>query len=332
MARRLFRIGLVLIALLCLLAFALSRSMRAPQSVGAELSPAQPGREPLGSQQAKSGAYGAPRQLAQLKSPEVTESSGIVASRLAPGVYWTHNDSGDGPFIYAFDRSGRSLGVWRVAGAVARDWEDIAAGPGPQPNRQYLYLGDIGDNDEKRSEVIVYRVPEPTISAADARPTKRRPRLTEAAEVIRLRYPDGKHDAETLLVHPVVGNLYIVTKKLMGKAGVYEATAPLGTAGTATLAHLADLDVPSIFGGFITGGDISPDGSRVALCDYLQGYEIVLADRSGTSFDTIWKQPLNRIALGKRKQGEAICYRLDGKALLATSEGLHSPLIEVVRR
>ena len=34
----------------------------------------------------------------------------------------------------------------------------------------------------------------------------------------------------------------------------------------------------------------------------------------------IWKQPLKVLALGTRKQGEAIGYRLDGKALLTTSE------------
>jgi hypothetical protein len=81
----------------------------------------------------------------------------------------------------------------------------------------------------------------------------------------------------------------------------------------------------------ITGGDISPDGSRVALCDYVDGYELVLPD-ARIAFDQIWKQPLKPVDLGKRKQGESIGYRLDGRALLATSEGVHPPLIEVVRR
>ena len=79
----------------------------------------------------------------------------------------------------------------------------------------------------------------------------------------------------------------------------------------------------------ITGGAISPDGRRLALCDYKQAYEIVLSN--GQPFDSIWKQPLTTIALGDRKQGEAITYRLDGKALLATSEGLPTPLIQVER-
>ena len=80
----------------------------------------------------------------------------------------------------------------------------------------------------------------------------------------------------------------------------------------------------------ITGGSISPDGRRVALCDYFQGYEIVLPARS-SNFDDIWKERMIGFDLGKRKQGESITYRLDGKALLATSEGKEPPLIQVLR-
>ena len=76
--------------------------------------------------------YGPPATIATLKDRSVSESSGLAASRLTRGAYWTHNDSGDGPFLYAFDTRGDSLGVFRVAGAQARDWEDMAAGPGPK--------------------------------------------------------------------------------------------------------------------------------------------------------------------------------------------------------
>ena len=281
-------------------------------------------------QRKRTQSYGPPVQLARLQDPSVTESSGIVASRNTPGVYWTHNDSGDGPFIYAFDRQGKSRGVWRVVGAAAHDWEDIAVGPGPTRNRSYLYAGDIGDNSKNRAAIEIYRFAEPAITSGDARSTKARPRATEAAEVIHLRYPDGKHDAETLLVHPVIGDLFVVTKELFGRAGVYKAAAPLDPSRTVTLVHVGGLNIPSLLGGFVTGGDISPDGRRVAICDYAHGYEIVLGE--AMAFEAIWKQPIKVIELGPRKQGEAVCYRLDGKALLATSEGAHSPLIEVVRR
>jgi hypothetical protein len=245
-----------------------------------------------------------------------------------PGAYWTHNDSGDGPFIYAIDTRGDSLGTFRVTGAQARDWEDIAAGPGPQPNKSYLYIGDLGDNDGKRGEVIVYRVAEPTLSNATRTLTKKRPGSTEPAEAIRLKYPDESHDAEALLVHPTTGNIYVVTKILLVNPGVYEATAPFTAGKLNTMKRVGEVRVPSVFGGVITGGSISPDGRRVALCDYFQGYEVVLPARS-SNFDEIWKERLTGFDLGKREQGESITYRLDGKALLATSEGKNAPLIQV---
>jgi len=274
--------------------------------------------------------YGPPRTITTIKEKSITESSGLAASRTTPGAYWTHNDSGDGPFIYAFDTRGYSLGIFRVTGAQAIDWEDMAAGPGPDANKSYLYLGDIGDNNEARDEVVVYRVAEPALTAATRSFTKARPGSTEPAEAIRLRYPDGKHDAEALLVHPATGNIYIVNKVPIANPTVYEATAPFTSGKVTTMKRLGEIRVPSIFGGVVTGGSISPDGRRVALCDYFQGYEIVLPS-SSTDFNDIWKQRMTGFDLGKREQGESITYRLDGKAFLATSEGKQSPLIQVLR-
>jgi hypothetical protein len=270
----------------------------------------------------------APVLLARLESREITESSGIIASRRNPGLFWTHNDSGDGPFIYAFDRGGRARGVWRVEGASADDWEDIASGPGPARGRTYIYAGDIGDNYARRAQVVVYRFPEPKIEDADAVTTRANPRATEPAEAIRLKYPDGPHDAEALLVHPVSGDIYVITKT-MGGAGVYKLSAAAAVAGVNTLALVATLRGPDFFGTFITGGDISPDGRRVALCDYAQGYELRLPDSAAQDFDEVWRQTPAVVPLGARRQGEAVCYRLDGAALLATSEGEHPPLYEV---
>jgi hypothetical protein len=320
------RLSLIL-ALTAIWAFAITERLSTGKGLSA--APAEAANQRTQKSQREAG-YGSPVQQGRLENTSINESSGLVASRANPGTFWTHNDSGDGPFLYAFDRKGKSRGVWRVSGATARDWEDIAAGPGPVKNRSYLYVGDIGDNSKKRATIEIYRFPEPTIAAEDARSTKTRPRLTADAETIHFRYPDGKYDAETLLVHPVTGDVYIITKEFLGKAGIYKAAAPLDPSRTISLSRLGSLNVPSLLGGFVTGGDISPDGRRVAICDYTQGYEAVV--RAGRPFDEIWKQPLNVIELGSRKQGEAIAYRLDGKALLTTSEGVRSPLIEIVRR
>ena len=272
--------------------------------------------------------YGSPTIIGTIKNSSITESSGLVASRSTPGAYWTHNDSGDGPFIYALNAGGASRGVFRVTGAQAHDWEDISIGPGPDRGKSYLYIGDIGDNSAARSEIVVYRVAEPALSAETAKLTKARPGKTDAADAIRLRYPDGKFDAETLIVHPVSGNIYIVTKVPLVDPVVYEAAAPFSPGKVITMRRIGEVRVPSLFGGVLTGGSISPDGRRVAFCDYFQGYELVLPAKS-SDFNDIWKQRMTGFDLGKRKQGEAIAYRQTAKRSSRRVKELQSPLIQV---
>jgi hypothetical protein len=305
-----------LTASLCLL---LCSCRQVPKTVNAE-----PPSEP---QQSK--LYGPPQKVGSLKSKALDESSGLVASRSMPGKYWTHNDSGDGPFIYLISEQGELFGVWRVTGAQAIDWEDISIGPGPEVGKSYLYIADIGDNDSVRKEIVVYRVIEPT--QAEATSSKSKPQVTESAEAIHLRYPDGSHDAEALLLNPATGDIYIVTKVALARPWVYEATAPFAAGETVTLKRLIELRIPNPLGGIITGGSVSPDGKHVALCDYFQAYELALPATS-TNFVDIWKQPIVSFNLGKREQGESIAYRLDGQALLGTSEGKGSAIFEVVRK
>jgi hypothetical protein len=296
-----------------------AQSERRPKQT-ATADPSQPGAMPV--------AAVSPVLLATLEDRAITESSGVVASRRNPGLFWTHNDSGDGPFVYAFDRAGRTRGAWRVEGASALDWEDIATGPGPAPGLTYLYAGDIGDNAAKREFVVVYRFPEPEINPEEAGTKGAAPRATLPAEAIRIKYPDGPHNAEALMVHPTSGDLYVVSKTAEG-AGVYKLAAPFDAEGVKTFERVAVLHGPDFFGALVTGGDISPDGRRVALCDYAQGYELTLPEGS-KNFDDVWRQTPTAISLGSRRQGESVCYRLDGAALLATSEGAPTPLIEVV--
>ena len=270
--------------------------------------------------EAPPGAYQPFTVLGQIADRSINESSGLAASRRNPGLLWTHNDSDDDPIVYCLDLEGRSCGAWKVTGAEAFDWEDVAAGPGPRAGEPYLYVGDIGDNIDQRSEIVVYRIPEPTAGAGGAVPTKASPAATAPAEALRLRYPDGPHNAEALLVHPATGDIYVVIKEPLS-ANVYKAD-PDGV-----LQRIAGLAVGA---GLVTGGDISPDGRRVALCTYAGGFELELP-AGVDEFDAIWEQPLKGVDLPPRTQGEAVAYRLDGNALLTTSELAPAPLSEVAR-
>ena len=279
---------------------------------------------------AEQSQYSKPRPVGRIESSEISESSGIAASKCQQNVLWTHNDSGDGPFIFAIDQTGRDLGTWKVENAENFDWEDIASFK-DTGGKCFLYIGDIGNSKkERRSEHKIYRVAEPEVPTPGSRSTRKEPALTGSAETLTFTYPDGTHDAETLMVQPETGEIYVVTKSRDTAARVYKLKPFAGTAAVRA-EKIADITVPAIPNGFLTGGDIAPDGKRLVICDYFAAYEFLLPT-DAKAFDDIWKQRPIPVDLGDRDQGEAIGYSPDGNSIFATSEGKNKPLIRLDKR
>jgi hypothetical protein len=277
-----------------------------------------------------SANYAKPEAAARIESPEINESSGLAASRCQTEVLWTHNDSGDDAFIFAINYRGERLGTWKVTGATNTDWEDIAAFR-DKNGECFLYIGEIGDNKRTRGEFKIYRVREPRISDGDKSSSKKNPLETEPAETIKFSYPDMRHDAETLMVHPVSGDIYVLSKRVSGASTVYKLRNDSNRSEINVLEKIADLSVPAVPDGLLTGGDISPDGKSVIVCDYFNAYEIVLPN-SAKQFDEIWKEKPETVELGPREIGEAVCYSSDGRFVFATSEKVNQPLVRVARR
>jgi hypothetical protein len=274
-----------------------------------------------------SKSYQKAQIVGRIESNEITESSGLVASRCNNAVFWTHNDSGDQAFIYAVNIKGEKLGTWKISGAKNSDWEDLATFKN-EKGECFLYIGDIGNNEKAKSELAVYRVREPKVSEADKNSSRKNPSDTEAAEAIRFDYPDMRHDAETLLVQPQTSDIYILSKSLSSAAGVYKLAKNYDLNKINRLEKVAEFTVPAFPNGLLTGGSISPDGKRVIVCDYFNAYEIALPEKA-KNFDDIWSEKSQIIELGERAQGEAVCYSIDGKSIFATSEKKNSPIIEV---
>jgi len=175
--------------------------------------------------------------------------------------------------------------------------------------------------------LVVYLVKEPLVSPSGASSSKKNPLEISEYKFIKAAYPDSRHDAETLLVHPQTADIYILTKELSRSAGVYKLANNYTSDTINKLQKITDLSVPAIPSGFLTGGDISFDGKRVVVCDYFAAYEFALPENS-KSFEEIWKQKPLTISIGEREQGEAVCYSLDGKSIFATSEKKNSPIFE----
>lgn len=238
-----------------------------------------------------------------ISSALLREISGLASSKTSPGVIWTHNDSGDTPRFFAIDTAGAFLGELTVTGATAVDWEDLAVGPCPAGS--CIYMGDIGDNGMARDNAALYRITEPKVEA------KPFAKMTVAAEKIPFAYPDGKWNAEALLVHPTTGEIVIVTKGAM--PGIYRFPSTL-TAGTKVT--LTKVGVPAGLDGIVTGGDVSPCGDRALLRTYASLFEYRITDL-GTG---LAKMP-TKVAVGKEGQGEAVTYRGDGRGYFTASEG-----------
>ena len=262
----------------------------------------------------------------EFASPRLRESSGVAVSRAHPGVLWTHNDSGDGPYLYATDLRGRDRGFLLVPGADAIDWEDMALGPCPTRPGTCIYLADTGDNEETRASVTVYAVPEPDPPTGPGDTL----RTTAAPAALQLRYADGAHDVEAIFVSPQGGALHLVSKGRSEGIGVYRvARAEWSTpaAGIVTAARLQTLDIGRdrgprgrITGGrWITGAAIRPDGRLVAI--RTRGAIYFFRPDQGGRLLPAREGPCELGNLNEPGGGEAIDF-LDGGTLVLTSEAL----------
>jgi len=252
-------------------------------------------------------------QVGTVQHGSINEASGVVASRKNLNVLWVQNDSGDSARVFAMNTEGTHLGIYNISGAGATDWEDIAIGPGPVAGQDYLYIGDIGDNNAVRTGgVRVYRVPEPAVDSNQSPVTVS---LTGTV-AFTLHYPDGPRDAETLMVDPANGDIYIVSKR-ESRSRVYLAAYPQ-TSGM-TMQFVAELP----WGG-ATGGEISPRRTEIIIRGYGNASLWPVPDYGflWNAFDTA---PCS-VPLVSEPQGEAIGFDAFGFGYFTVSEGLYQPI------
>ncbi len=186
---------------------------------------------------------------------EVPETSGLVFvnSRL-----YTHNDSGNTPQLFEIDTL--SLQVSRtitVENAQNVDWEDLAL------DDNYFYIGDIGNNNGDRRDLVIYRVSVGEVETSDV----------VMAEQITYAYedqisfdssPNSDWDAEALAV---LGDELLVFTKEWQQMGSKVYTIPK-TPGNYTITPVASLSV----NGLVTAATYN-DATEVL---YLLGYSQLL--------------------------------------------------------
>jgi hypothetical protein len=227
----------------------------------------------------------------RIKDARITESSGLAVDPNGD-IYWTVNDSGDRGVAYGIGLDGTVQGTLNYR-AQPTDVEAVAMHDGR------LYIADIGDNSGQRSSVRVFLFTDPRANG-----------LTVTYHAYDFRYPDGPHDAETLLVDDS-GRLFIVTKG--GDAAVYAAPVQPEREGVNELKKVGS--APS----GVTDGTFLPGGDRIALLTYSS---VKVLDPS--TYEVLMSAPIP-----SQPQAESLTVSLDQQSLLVGSEGKNSRVYAV---
>jgi hypothetical protein len=235
-------------------------------------------------------------------NPLLEEVSGLVASQRYPNRLYVQTDSGGEAAVFVLDTLGNELGRLDLSGLKNRDWEDIAIGPGPN-GTSYIYVAEIGDNEAKYEEIYLYRFAEPELLQAIP---------STAIDQVKLQYPGGPKDAETLLADPITGTLFLVSKR-EPKNALYQVPSSAFEKGSATLEKVHEFDFNSS-----VGGDISNDGSQILIKTYLAVFYWKRTEKQSL-VETLQAAPM-RLPYVPEPQGEAIGFTFKGDSYFTLSE------------
>jgi len=252
---------------------------------------------------------------------KIREPSGVTASPLHAGVFWVHGDSGTDNWLFAIDRDGKLLARLRVTGVNNVDWEDIT-----HDQQGNLWLGDIGNNDSSRRDLVVHRIPEP-----DPRSNVDQVRVDRS---VAFSYPEqtefgnrlADFDAESLFWWD--DQLWLLTKHRSDDfTHLYRFPSLDGE--PVELERVASFDLgASLQGGGrkpwtgqATAAEVAPDGKHWALLSYDAAFVFELPPAGAGAELFAWQ--ITRINFDQDQLGQAEALTWDGAGLLIINEARH---------
>lgn len=231
---------------------------------------------------------------------ELNELSGLVF--INDSILVAHNDSGNLPQLYFLNKTGILLHTCTISNAKNIDWEDIC-----YDGKKFLYIGDIGNNNNNRQDLTIYQV-----NAQKA---------FENAEVesnsFQFSYPEQKafpetpknrhFDAEALTFYN--NQLYLFTKCRTdpwdGQSFVYQLKTTMNDQKAVALSPLY-IGKSGWWQDAITGADIQGN-----LCYILTYNRVMVYEIDGTNMKFIGRTYLEPIT-----QKEAIAVNRFGEIFI----------------
>lgn len=269
-------------------------------------------------------------RVGQVSLAAINEQSAIVKSASYPDTYWVLNDSGDEARIFPIRKDGsviippylqnryasgeRTFPGLPVYGAVNQDWETLTR------LGDTLIIGDTGNNGNARRDLALYFLVEPNPAASDGAHILSR---VPVAFPDQDGWPPEEWDFDCEAIFAFGGKIYFLTKQ--------RANQRIDMPKPATRLYRLDSRRPNRvnqltligkrenLGGWVTGAEISPDETRLAVLVHHpvnSGVWIFPKPRRGDNF---LKNAGQYIPIGKRGQCEGICWQ-DERTLLITNE------------
>lgn len=253
-----------------------------------------------------SDAFRHARKVAALTYKTLDEASGLAASITNPGYLWAHNDSNSGPEVFLLDTVLNVRLTCVLKNIENRDWEDIAVGPGPDPTKNYVYVGEIGDNLAKHTYKYIYRFEEPKLTSGQTQVD-----ITNFTTLC-FRLEDKKKDTETLLLDPGTKDLYVITKR-EEPVHVYQLKYPYDGGDTLVARNVAALPLTQL-----VSGDILAASGEIVLKNYKKIY--YWPNESHLPPVSALAELPQEVPYEEEPQGEAIAWRRDGGGFYTLSE------------
>jgi hypothetical protein len=239
----------------------------------------------------------------------LVDASAMASSKVNDSIVWVCNGHSDNNKFYALDTHGKLIATYYLKVKWQRNWEDMASGPGPDPAKSYLYIGDIGDNDAEWATKTVYRFVEPDAHFKGNNVID----TVTAIDKLEFVYPDTIRDAEAMMVDPLTKDYYIISKR-EDNVRVYRAPYPQPVGAIDTLEFLDSIPYR-----MITAADISAAGDEILIKDYMKIY-YWKREKGETIIQAMKRPTKQKIPYIREPVGEALCWSRTADGYFTTSE------------